>query len=280
MSKYTSTAPAYDQPCPGHPTQEPDPSTAHQRPPSEDVPRPSDDPPYLAKHARPGGPASYSPADPHTHPHDHGEPHEHGEQPHDDTHPDDSSHAHDDAEPAPADVTGAPRQNQRNLTPQAREELFRRIRDYIASPVDPVRIHLENGHVHGTLRFLPWHRQFIRAFEEWQRAMIRDASDFLPLVFWDPSDPIPREFWESGMSSSIPSLVLPTELRVSGGLATLDFATFSRLMEAHHNDVHNAIGGDMADPRVSPRRPVFWLVHAFYDNVYATWERLTGGRNS
>jgi hypothetical protein len=170
----------------------------------------------------------------------------------------------------------APRQNQKNLTSQAMAELYRRIRDYVASPADPVRYHRENGHVHGTLRFLPWHRQFLRGFERWQRSRLRDASNIVPLVFWDPADPLPPEFREVDQNPSIPPMPLPPQLRIGGGLETLDFATFSQALEAHHNFAHGAIGGAMLDPRVSPRVPIFWLFHAFYDNLYATWEELSG----
>jgi hypothetical protein len=69
---------------------------------------------------------------------------------------------------------------------------------------------------------------------------------------------------------------LPPELNLGGGLEGLAYDAFSQLVEAHHNEAHDMVGGDMADPRVSPSDPIFWLLHAYYDHVFATWEQWQG----
>lgn len=172
-------------------------------------------------------------------------------------------------------ASDCPRQNQKNLTPEARRKLFKRVTAYIQSAEDPVQQHLEQGHVHGTVNFLPWHRGFLRGFEDWQRLQTRKSNaDFLPLAFWDTADPLPAEFPHAGRKKKIPSMPVPGKLQLGHGLEKLDFAKFTALLEKHHNDAHDNIGGDMIDPKVSPRDPIFWLFHAFYDHLYSDWQAV------
>jgi hypothetical protein len=173
-------------------------------------------------------------------------------------------------------TSGGPRQNQRNLTPAARAELYRRVRDYVMSEEDPVGYHRANGHVHGTPQFLPWHRQFLERFERWQRRRLADPSAFIPLAFWEPADPIPAEFPHSPRNGNIPRMPPPQELAVDR-LSGLDYAQFAGIVEAYHNQVHDTIGGDMRDTRVSPQDPCFWLFHAYVDNVFSQWEAMRAG---
>ena len=169
-------------------------------------------------------------------------------------------------------MLGPGRQNQKNLTPEARKALLRRIKDFIASDEDPVGYHRENGHVHGTPNFLPWHRVFLQRFEDWQLTRLRNSSDFIPLVFWDPGDTFPVEFRQPDINPDPGLPDLWSELDAAGGLEVLDYTDFSRIVEEHHNAAHDALGGGMLDPMVSPQVPVFWLLHSFYDHVFHTWE--------
>lgn len=178
--------------------------------------------------------------------------------------------------PAPAAQVAAapdcPRQNQKNLTPAARKKLFDKISAYIKSTADPVRQHLEQGHVHGRPEFLAWHRGFLRGFEDWQRAQARKSNDdFVPLAFWDTADEIPKEFPHKGRNKKIDPMPVPSELKLGSGLEKLNLTEFRNKLEKHHNDKHDAIGGDMKDPKVSPRDPLFWIFHAFYDHIYSDW---------
>lgn len=204
---------------------------------------------------------------------DHGDPGGHG---------DHGEHEHPtEGEPAEGEASnpfGAAiaRQNQRNLTPEARRALHERLRFYIdESGADPVGDHLRNGHVHGTPDFLPWHRRFLSGFEAWQRTQLADPAAFIPLAFWDPAEPIPGEFPHQGRTGPTGPWRLPATLALSQ-LAGLDYRTFSSEIERFHNDVHNAIGGDMRDPRTSPNDTCFWLLHSYLDNLFAEWEALRG----
>jgi hypothetical protein len=197
-------------------------------------------------------------------------------------HGDHGDHEHPtDGEPAEGEASnpfGAAmaRQNLRNLTPDARRALHERLRFYIdESGADPVGDHLRNGHVHGTPNFLPWHRRFLSRFEDWQRTQLADPTAFIPLAFWDPAEPIPSEFPHQGRTGPTGPWRLPASLALSQ-LAGLDYRTFSSEVERFHNDVHNAIGGDMFDPRTAPNDTCFWLLHSYVDNLFAEWEALRG----
>lgn len=39
-----------------------------------------------------------------------------------------------------------------------------------------------------------------------------------------------------------------------------------------HGEVHNWVGGNMANPKKSPNDPIFFLHHAFIDKVWADWQ--------
>lgn len=257
------------------------PQTGTRTPPSDvypDIPEPPEEPPIHTSPAYSTRPPSREYGKKHDHPaapeYDHGEHAGHDEGGHG-QHPGAIPDVTAPVGTAPMVATAA-RQNQRNLTAAARAELHRRLRDYIASSADPVGYHYENGHVHGTPQFLPWHRRFLQGFERWQRTRLADPSAFIPLAFWDPSDPIPPEFPHPRRNASIPAMPPPASLAMNQ-LGSLDYPAFSSTLEAHHNAVHEAIGGDMRDPRVSPRDTCFWLFHAYMDNVFAEWETVRQG---
>jgi hypothetical protein len=265
--------------CAGHEPEIPGyPQTGTRKPPDTrtpppdvyaDIPEPPEEPPILTRpysEMHPG--RTPTPGEPPRDPHDHVQEHEHEHE-----HPGPGTGEQPSGETRTRASEAAPRQNQRNLTAATRSELHRRLRDYIHSSEDPVRRHFEQGHVHGTPQFLPWHRQFLEGFERWQRVRLADPGAFVPLAFWDPADSLPSEFAHEGRNASIPSMPLPDSLAMDR-LSSPDYQAFSSIIEAYHNAVHDTIGGDMADPRVSPNDTCFWLFHAYLDNVFAEWEAL------
>jgi hypothetical protein len=262
----------------GQPSPPPGAPQTGSRTPAEytDVQEPPEEPPILTY--RPYAPRPWTPPPPreedptHHHP---GQPHPTPSEPHPPHGEPHAGHA-----PEPVQIvdggSGVARQNQLYLTSAARAELHRRLRDYIASAADPVSYHRENGHVHGTPAFLPWHRQFLLGFERWQRYRLAMPGAFIPLAFWDTADPLPPEFVHANRNSPVPQMPpLPASLNMDR-LAQLDYATFSSALEAHHNVVHDRIGGDMRDPRVSPNDTCFWLLHAYYDHLFGLWQTLRG----
>ncbi|MFT5701123.1 MAG: hypothetical protein ACI8ZB_004012 [Desulforhopalus sp.] len=167
------------------------------------------------------------------------------------------------------------RQNQKFLTNEARSHLANKIKQYIESDYDPVAQHHSNGHVHGTLNFLPWHRGFLKKFDEWQRAeSLENNTPYVALAYWVSSETIPVEVTHEGRNDEISMIPVPNELLTAGGLLSLNFEEFTRILESHHDDVHIAIGGDMANPDVSPKDPIFWMFHSFYDHLYANWQTV------
>lgn len=56
----------------------------------------------------------------------------------------------------------------------------------------------------------------------------------------------------------------------------------SEIEETWHNEVHGAIGsgpnmlngGDLNDPGLAPRDPVFWMWHKYLDSIYDTYTEI------
>lgn len=172
-----------------------------------------------------------------------------------------------------------PRQNLKHLTAAARRRLNDKIRAYIDSPADPVAVHERHfDDAHGPVRFILWHRNFLKGFDDWQRIeALENDDEFVPLAYWDPGDPIPAELPHNGRKSNIPRFPLPEIFAGRQSLAELtDVVEFARELEvAYHNGIHTAIGGVMAGER-SPEDPIFWPLHAFFDYIAANWETIHG----
>jgi tyrosinase len=49
------------------------------------------------------------------------------------------------------------------------------------------------------------------------------------------------------------------------------FPVFQQRLEAVHDWVHSAVGGNMVTSR-SPADPLFWLHHANIDRIWARWQ--------
>lgn len=69
---------------------------------------------------------------------------------------------------------------------------------------------------------------------------------------------------------------LPKSSLVSKIINASTFDSFTVNTEVSHGIVHNAIGGDMAQTKISPNDPVFYLLHAFVDYMYSMRQKLAG----
>lgn len=138
--------------------------------------------------------------------------------------------------------------------------------------------------IHETAHFLPWHRDFVRRFEDalrafdgriaipyWNSTVDQSASD--PL--WD--DSFIGQFdnaWGLGRTFSGP---LPTPQNLTD---TLNIGTYDAFWDADENVLHNAphnwIGGVMASG-ASPGDPMFFLHHCWIDLVWAEWQLVHPG---
>ncbi|KRE21863.1 tyrosinase family protein [Agromyces sp. Soil535] len=130
----------------------------------------------------------------------------------------------------------------------------------------------------------------------------RPATAFLPHPFRAPQRPdgTPNHLHDPARTL-VDTLIPPTSLDTAGWLdRNLPFSgpfdsqvnvTFGgeRTLATHvaaggtgqlerspHNSVHNAVGGQMLNPAVAGRDPVFWLHHANVDRLWEVW-RVTQG---
>ena len=129
--------------------------------------------------------------------------------------------------------------------------------------------------------FLAWHRRYVRSFE----LRLQQIDPEVTIPYWDwtknrqvpkpLSDPALLESWSVERDEFDESL-LPTKGLVNQVMRLSPFRPFQRNLEAIHNPVHNAVGGDMATAH-SPADPIFFLHHAAIDRLWAQWQASSRG---
>lgn len=159
---------------------------------------------------------------------------------------------------------------------------------------------------HGNWFFLPWHRAYLKHFED----ICREASgnpDFnLPYWDWTEFPQIPPAFLGANnplnhqKRTATPNSTASGEFigkKVIDEILKLesfeDFASYNstvprpadpneggtgQLEGTAHNYIHGFVGGDMGS-WFSPLDPIFWLHHANVDRLWATWNDK-GNKNS
>jgi tyrosinase len=157
-----------------------------------------------------------------------------------------------------------------------------------------VKIHGELHYQHGSERFLPWHRVFLRAFEQALQTVHPDVT----IPYWDWADPKEETFpaWLAGYTPTVtmPSPLAPVAVTRSPGtaadLATLasnlptiladaTFAPFTASLESVHGGVHVWVGGTMSFIATAPADPIFWMHHANIDRLWWQWQQAHPGEN-
>ncbi len=156
-----------------------------------------------------------------------------------------------------------------------------------------VAIHGDMSHdQHGSMgpigaeRFLPWHRDFLRKLEVQMQAI--NSKAFIPYWDWTQDRSIPA--WMSTFKPVVPVPGKTNPLHVGRSLGKhgrlpakseidalvshtgLSYDDFTSLLESFHNDVHNWVGGTMANIMISPADPIFWMHHAQIDRVWSLWQ--------
>jgi len=76
-----------------------------------------------------------------------------------------------------------------------------------------------------------------------------------------------------------PNLVSPQALLSLILTTTNLFPQTHQQTELYHNQLHNWVGGDMAQIPLSPADPIFFLHHAFIDMIFATYQSCRGYAN-
>jgi|GEM_PF-2203350 len=161
----------------------------------------------------------------------------------------------------------------------------------------PVGVHCKTG------TFATWHRQYLEGLEAWLMTQ-PDGPKFVPLPKWDPTTPVPDEFFNGlispgnavvggSISNQNPNNVGTYNFSrflnsstvcnysagsiqrfcMGGGWFTsygTAFDNFASDLEWEHNPVHGAIGGIM-NAGNSPAAAIFWLWHAYVDDLYQNY---------
>jgi len=139
--------------------------------------------------------------------------------------------------------------------------------------------------IHTTAQFLPWHRIYLKFFEE----MVQAQNPDLALPYWDWYDQSSwassSNLFEDGSGGSdglwgfnVSSGVWPFNRSFSSSwsppstnMSTTDYATFSNSLEDRpHNTGHGFVGGSMMS-LASPIDPLFYLHHGMVDKVWRDW---------
>lgn len=157
---------------------------------------------------------------------------------------------------------------------------------------------------HGTLAFLPWHREFINRYE----ILLQKADPTVKLLYWDwTTDPenstggfnffTPSFMGASGRGTGgtsigapfIPALAPPAVFRNlspltqtpadpdASLLSNPTFALFADDNEQvpNHNSAHGYVGGggNLNFPSTAAEDPFFFLLHGNVDRLWAQWQR-------
>lgn len=139
--------------------------------------------------------------------------------------------------------------------------------------------------IHHTSHFLPWHRDFLRRFEE----ALQTYHPNVTIPYWNSTvDTSPSDLlWDNsflgqfdgawGLNRALGSDTLPTPAQVQTtlGLGTYD-AFWPDLETTIHNPPHRWVEGEMGG-LASPHDPVFYLHHCWIDLLWAQWQLLNPG---
>lgn len=148
---------------------------------------------------------------------------------------------------------------------------------------------------HGGPAFLPWHRAYLLKLEE----DLREIDPKVSLPYWNWTKPAPAVFAEEffgargritlkwkgkdGQEKSYafergthydPKTVAPVPAaEVAREVAKKTFLEFAIPFEDVHGGAHTGIGGDLGAIHSAAKDPLFFMLHAYVDKVWADWQQ-------
>jgi len=157
-----------------------------------------------------------------------------------------------------------------------------------------VAIHGDMSHMmHGTQRFLPWHRVYLMQLEQALQSVHPDVV--VPYWNWTAAAEQGIPPWLQAVTPTVPmpngsSISVIRSPGTGADLATIasniptvmgygDFVDFWQNLEAVHGSVHVWVGGSMSQIPTAPADPIFWMHHANIDRIWAAWQAAHPGIN-
>jgi tyrosinase len=157
---------------------------------------------------------------------------------------------------------------------------------------------------HNNWWLLPWHRWYLRYFEQICQNLTGDQSFMLPYWNWTLNPAVPNVFWDTSsplydstrlITQGTPieaEFVQPSTLETILEDTTFQaFGSYSAttqqgvgvgagdLEAIPHNNVHNEVGGVHMGTFMSPLDPLFWMHHAMIDYCWVDWNLNRGNAN-
>jgi hypothetical protein len=141
--------------------------------------------------------------------------------------------------------------------------------------------HLHTEAFHDRTRtFLLYHRDLVGRLE--QHLTDRGLHEFVPLPFWSPSEKIPGPFrkvindkdvhgrntTDYELDDASPGMGTPLNLMPPLSFVIPGDDEFVGALAPWHNEVHEKVGGAMAQPKTSARALIFYPWHAYVDDLW------------
>jgi hypothetical protein len=199
------------------------------------------------------------------------------------------------AETAPPDSYGGQRPFLSSLSAADQATLAKLIDEYTSANNGAViKVHentmndpkLSVVHYRPFTKLFTFHHAYITGLEDWLKA--NGHSNFVPLPKWDPSTPIPKEFgyhngkkviknfhpkvsWSAFTHDKLGAFV--EDITTGPKDTNPDAKILANTLVVPHNNTHNTVGGIMSTMS-SPTAPIFWVYHAFIDDIWYDWQQV------
>ncbi|HEY1426465.1 MAG TPA: tyrosinase family protein [Caulobacteraceae bacterium] len=162
--------------------------------------------------------------------------------------------------------------------------------------------------MHHVDTYNPWHRVYMRTFEDALRSV--SGCENVTLPYWDITEPVPPLLSDPPFANytlpvdigdptnypagyvtqrydpatiqqnlltapSVPSDI--SEALPSSLWGAYNGGGFEQFIIAAHDDGHDSCGPTMSDQDVAAYDPIFWFFHCNWDRLWESWQVLVGG---